>query len=40
MALRLIVESEIPSSFPSLGYLKDFNPNYFESAHDGILQQL
>jgi len=39
MALRLIVESNIPS-FPSPGYPKDFDPNYFESAHDGLLQQL
>jgi len=40
MALRLIVESNVPFSFPSPGYPKEFNPNYFESAHDGLLQQL
>jgi len=40
MALRLIVESNIPSSFPYPSYPKDFNQNYFESAHDGLLQQL
>jgi hypothetical protein len=40
MALRLIIESNIPSSFPSPGYPKEFNPHYFESAHDGLVQQL
>lgn len=40
MALRLILESNLPSSFPSPGYPKKFNLNYFESAHDGLLQQL
>lgn len=39
MALRLIIEINIPSSFPSSGYPKEFNP-HFESAHDGLLQQL
>ena len=36
MALRLIIESNIPSSFSSPGYPKEFNPHYFESAHDGL----
>jgi len=40
MALRLIVERNVPSSFPSPGYPKKFNPYSFESARDGILQQL
>jgi len=38
IALRLIIESNIPSSFHSSGYPKEFNPHYFESAHDGLLQ--
>jgi len=40
MALRLVIESNIPSSFPSPGYPKEFNPHYFESAHDSLIQQL
>jgi hypothetical protein len=40
MALRLIIESNAPSSFPSSSYPKEFNPHYFPSAHDGFLQQL
>jgi len=39
-ALKLIIESKKPSSFPSPGYPKEFNPYYFESAHEGLLQQL
>jgi len=40
VALRLVIESNTLSSFPSLGYPKEFNPHYFESAHDDLLQQL
>jgi len=40
LALRLIIESNVPSSFPSPGYPKNFDPHYFEGAHDGLLQQL
>lgn len=38
-ALKLLIESKSPSSFPFPGYPKKFNPNYFESAHEGLLQQ-
>jgi len=37
--LKLLIESKSPSSFPSPGYPKKFNPNYFESAHQGLLKQ-
>jgi hypothetical protein len=38
--LKLVIKSNKSSSFPSPGYPKEFNPHYFESPHDGLLQQL
>ena len=35
--LRLIIESNTPSSFLSPGIPKDLNPHYFESAQEGLL---
>jgi hypothetical protein len=39
-ALRIITMTQTPTSLPSLGYPKAFNPNYFHSAQDNLLKQL
>jgi len=38
--LEFIVMSQTPTSLPSLGDPKKFNPNYVHSAHENLLKQL
>jgi len=38
--LKIITMSQTPTSLPSLGYPKAFNPEYFRSAQKNLLKQL
>jgi len=38
--LKFIAMTQTPSSFPSLGYPKKFNLNYFHSTQEDLIKQL